>query len=366
MAKNYYEVLGVEKKSSAADVKKAYRRAANKHHPDKGGDPEKFKEVNEAYQVLSDEKKRSQYDNFGTSEGFNGVGGGFNEGGFGGAGGFSDIFEDFFGGGFNQSGQSSGRSRRAQRGEDIQKHVEITFEEAAFGVEKEIPLTKTFGCNNCDASGVEPGYSLITCIDCKGAGQVTRIQQTILGNIRTSSPCGKCHGEGKIPERKCTICHGEGRARQSDSVKVKIPGGVDDGMTVRMTGHGEAGRKGGPSGDLFLNILVKSHAVLKRDGIHIRSKAHISIPQAVLGDTLTLETIDGEVSVKIPAGTSSGQVLKLKGRGVPKINSSQKGDHLITIVIDIPKHVSRAEKDLYTELWKQKHGTKDKKKSSFF
>ena len=309
MADSYYDVLGVSKGASQEEIKKAYRRMANKHHPDKGGDAEQFKKINEAYQVLSDEQKKSQYDNFGTTD-FGGMGGGGFSGGFSGMGGFGDIFEEFFNGGGMGGGFQ--RSTRVSKGDDIEMHLELSFMEAIQGIEKEISLTKTYPCDTCHANGAEPGSPIITCTTCNGSGSVRHVQKTILGNIATSTVCSQCGGEGKMPEKKCHTCHGEGRARKSESIKVKVPAGVDNGSTIRMSGYGEAGRRGAPAGDLYLHVLVKKDSYFKREGIDIHTEEHISIPQAVLGDNIVVKTIEGDVSVKIPAGTMSHQILKLK------------------------------------------------------
>jgi len=349
--KDPYDILGVSKDASKTDIKKSYRKLANKYHPDKGGDSEKFKEINQAYQVLSDDKKKNQYDQFG-SAGMNmgGMGGG---GGFNGFGGFSDIFEDFFAGGGMREQQPRTRNRR---GEDIERHIEITFIEAIEGVEKEISMTKTYQCDDCDGSGAEHGSSITTCSECNGQGRVRRVQQSILGNIATTSTCPKCKGEGKIPEKKCHVCHGEGRVRKTQNLKIKIPAGIDNNMNIRISGQGEAGKQGAENGDLYLQVLIKSDSRWDRDGINILSETHISIPQAVLGDTIKVETVSGEVSVKIPAGIQSKQILKIAGKGAPKINYNRIGDHLLTIIIDIPKRLSNKEKDLYEQLKEEKNG----------
>ncbi len=367
MNKDPYDILGVAKTASADEIKKAYRRLANQHHPDKGGDAEKFKEINWAYQILSDDKKKEAFDRFGNADMAGGMGG---AGGFGGGfqggedifgGGFSDIFENFFSGG----GMGGGRpqSRRSQRGEDIEMDMQLEFMEVVSGVEKTLKITKTFPCTDCTGSGVEKGSSIVTCDECQGSGQVRRVQQTILGSIATASPCPKCSGEGKIPEQKCHVCHGEGRVRRTEEVKVKIPAGVDNGMNIRMPGYGEAGRRGTPSGDLYLSISVRPDKRFQREGSDIVSEIFISVPQAVLGDTLPIETVYGEVSVKIPSGIQSGQVLKIRGKGLPKVNTTQIGDHLLSVHVEIPKHLSSREKEIYEQLRTEQSGGK---KRSFF
>jgi len=360
MAEDYYKILGLEKGASKDEIKKAYRKMAHKYHPDKkDGNADMFKKINEAHEVLSDDQKRSQYDQFGKtfSGGPGGPGGGQGFGGFdfsgfsgGGAGGFSDIFEDFFAGG---GGASYGnRQQSTRRGQDIEMHQTLTFEEAVFGVQKEIEITKLNVCEECKGSGAEPGKKIVSCAECQGTGQIKRAQRTILGNIMTTSMCGKCNGTGEIPEVECSKCHGQGRVRSNKKIKVAIPAGIDNGSTIRITGKGEVGIRGGTSGDLYMHIIVKDHKEFKRDGYNILTALHISIAQAVLGDEVDINTVDGEMTLKIPPGIQSMKVLKISGKGVPVPGSDRRGDHLVTIIVDIPSKLSSVELDLYNNLAK--------------
>ena len=377
MAEDYYKILGLDKSATKDDIKRAYRKLAHKHHPDKdGGDGEMFKKVNEAHEVLSDDKKRSQYDQFGqvynggnsnpygdSGFDFSGFSGGFSSGGFSG-GGFSDIFEEFF----NADGGGQHRSRKSSnRGNDIEIHLSLDFLESCFGVEKELNLNTLIVCPDCDGKGVEKGYRVVKCEDCQGQGSVKRVQRTILGNIVTTSVCSKCNGTGEVPEVACKKCHGQGRVRDSKNFKVQIPAGVDNGSTVRVPKKGEAGLKGGENGDLYIHIIVKDHATFKRNGYDIRSDLKISIAQAVLGDEVSIETIDGNSILKIPAGILSGQVLRLSEKGVEMIGKGKRGDQLIKIIIDIPKNPSSAELDIFEQLAKLTNkDIKPQKKSGVF
>lgn len=371
MAEDYYKLLGVKKGATKDEIKQAYRKLAHKYHPDKdGGDAEMFKKINEAHEVLSDDKKRSQYDQFGQvfqGGGPGGGGGGYsydNSGfDFSGFSGFSDIFEDFFQGeGYRQASNKS-----QGRGSDIEMHFTLDFLEAAFGAEKTIDITKLETCESCDGAGVEKGHKMIKCNECQGVGQIKRTQRTILGNIMTSSVCNKCGGSGEIPEVPCSKCHGQGRVRTPRKIKVQIPAGVDNGSTVRVSGKGEAGVRNGKNGDLYLHILVKDHPEIKREGVNTRSTLHITIAQAVLGDEISIKTISGDVSLKIPAGIQSGKVLKISGFGIPIVGSTNRGDHLINIIVDIPEKMSSQELDLFKELAKiTNKDIKPQKKSNIF
>lgn len=365
--RDYYEILGVPKTATDDEIKKAYRKAAMKHHPDRGGGKEaeeKFKEANEAYQVLSDQQKRKQYDQFGHTGPFGagngpssgGAGyqqyGGFNGGGFNvnmdDLGGFGDIFDTFFGGG------GGGRSSRSRKGADIQAELRITFEEAVFGVEKDFTLLKQNTCNRCKGNGAEPGSGEKTCPTCHGAGQVQTEQHTIFGTFAQAAVCPECHGKGKVPEKKCTKCHGEGRVKEQVTIKVKIPAGVDNGQTIRVSGKGEAGEYGIPAGDLYLIVRVIPDKRFERDGYNIQSEAEISFPEAALGTTVEVETIDAKVKLKVPAGTQSGKVFKLSDRGVPHLNGRQRGDHLVTVVVKTPTKLSSKQKKLLEEFNNEK------------
>lgn len=371
MAKDLYEVLEIKKDATDGEIKSAYRKAALKWHPDKHkGDKdaeEKFKEINNAYEVLSDKQKRQQYDTFGSAGGPGGFGGGGQGfGGFGGGGqgfggfdfsggssGFADIFESFFTGGAQGGGRSGQRKRTNVRGSDIETNIKITFEEAVFGVEKELEITKADKCEHCDGKGSEPGTKIVECKDCNGRGEVKSVRNTILGQIATTRVCDTCEGEGKIPEKKCGVCHGTTRVRKTERVKVKIPAGVDHGSTIRLSGKGEAGIKGGAYGDLYLVLLVSENKKFERSGLNIHSKLKIHLVQAVLGDEIEVETIHGMKKIKIPAGTEDGKVFKLSGSGIEAIGGGKKGDHLVKVKLEIPKKLSKREKELYSEIAKE-------------
>ncbi len=356
MAKrDYYEVLGVSKSASADEIKKAFRRLAVKYHPDKeGGDEAKFKEINEAYEILKDPSKRQRYDQFGHA----GVGGASGAGnpfegfsGFGGQGqnihfdfgdlGLGDIFSSFFGGG----GQR--RSQQA-RGRDVETSVEITFEQAVFGTEAELNLNLEDECEHCKGSTVEPGYELKTCDTCKGRGQVVTVTKTIFGNIQQASVCPKCNGRGKIPEKECSVCGGKGTQRKSQDVTLKIPAGIDDGATIRLREHGEA-IANGPKGDLYVNIRVKPHKKFTREGELILSEERVSMVDAALGTEIKVDTVDGPVTMKVPAGTQSGTDFKLSGHGVPHIRRDTRGAHIVTLHVETPSKLTKKQKELLEE-----------------
>lgn len=350
--RDYYEVLGVPKTASEDEIKKAFRKAAVKYHPDKeGGDEAKFKEVNEAYEVLKDKQKRQRYDQFGHA-GVGGGAGGFSGnpfegfGGFGsqgvhfdfGDGGLGDIFSQFFGGG-------AGAQRGPRRGRDLETSVTLSFEEAVFGVEKTISLTLDDECEHCHGNGVEPGHSLKTCDTCQGAGQQTRVMNSIFGQIQQAVTCDTCHGRGKVPEQDCSVCRGRGTTRQAREMTVKIPAGIDDGATIRLRERGEA-VQGGAKGDLYVNIRVKAHKKFTREGNIILSEEHISMVDAALGTEIDVETVDGVVRMKIPAGTQSGTDFKLSGHGVPSLRSDQRGPHIVGIIVDTPTKLSKKQREL--------------------
>lgn len=363
--KDYYQVLGVAKDSNEQEIKKAYRKLAQKYHPDKNKGDEQanthFKEINEAYEVLSDKQKRASYDQFGAAganfgQGFSGNGQGFGGFGFdfsdaGGASSFSDIFETFFGGGAAR-GPKKPRSQ-ARRGNDIETVIELNFEEAVFGVEKELQVTKPETCDRCNGQTVEPGSSLINCGVCQGTGEVRSIRNTILGQISTSRVCDQCQGQGKVPEKVCTECHGTGRMRKTEKIKVKIPAGIDDGAVIRLTGKGEAGVKGGNHGDLYVHIKVKRSQKFVRDGFDVHTEEKIHTLQAILGAEVAIQTLHGKETIKIPHGTQTGKVFKLKDKGIPKLNSTGQGDHFVKIVVEIPEKLSKKERTLYEELAKE-------------
>lgn len=348
--RDYYEVLGVGKSASADEIKKAFRKAAVKYHPDKeGGDETKFKEVNEAYEILKDQQKRQRYDQFGHA-GVGGNSGGSAGGnpfeGFGGQnvnfdfgdGGLGDIFGQFFGGQQRQQGP--------KRGRDVETSETLTFEEAVFGVEKNISLTLDDECSHCKGTTVEPGHSMKTCPTCKGAGQQTRVMNTIFGQIQQAVACETCKGTGKVPEVVCSICRGRGTERRKQTIKLKVPAGVDDGATIRLAEHGEA-IGGGTKGDLYVHIRVKAHKKFTREGDIILSEEHIGMVDAALGTEIEVETVDGAVRMKVPAGTQSGTDFKLSHHGVPHLRSSTtRGAHIVSVVVDTPTKLTKKQKDL--------------------
>ncbi|HEX3082773.1 MAG TPA: molecular chaperone DnaJ [Candidatus Saccharimonadia bacterium] len=351
--RDYYEILGVTKSASAEEIKRAYRKLAMEHHPDKhGGDDAKFKEIGEAYETLKDEKKRSAYDQFGHA-GAQGFGGGGNPfGGGGGAQGFGGF--DFNGAGFDFSdilnqfmgGAGGGAGRGPARGRDLQVDITIDFEEAVFGTEKEVSLSLDDTCSHCKGNGAEPGSKLKTCSTCKGRGQVTHVQQTILGAIQQTGVCPTCSGRGEVPEKPCTVCHGSGIQRRQRQLTVKIPAGVDNGATMRLGGQGAAPKGGGTKGDLYVEIRVRPDRRFVRHGRDILSEATISMVEAALGTEVAVETVDGKVTLKIPSGTQSGKVFKLSGRGVPVVGRSNRGDHLVTVTVEIPTKLSGKQRQL--------------------
>ncbi len=358
-----YKTLGVDKNSSDADIKKAYRKQALKYHPDKGGsktDEKKFKEVTSAYEVLGDKQKRAQYDQFGSvgsGPGGAGTGAGFDgfdfrdfqNVNFDFGGGFGDIFDSFFGGGAQRAKANQGPIR----GNDIEIVVRLTFDESVFGTTKEVELSRYETCGHCKGMGNEPGSKIITCETCKGTGQHVRIQRTPLGQIQTAAICEKCSGAGKIPEKKCRDCKGEDRVLKSQKIKIKIPAGIHDRAAIRLSGKGEAGLKGGPTGDLFAHINIGPSEEFVREKDDIKTEQHIHLLQAVMGDEVNIKTIHGNIKLKIPAGTENGKVFNLKNYGVPKIGTTGKGDHYVKIIVDVPKKLSKKEKELYGELVKE-------------
>jgi len=361
MPKDYYKTLGIEKNASTEDIKKAFRALAHKYHPDKqGGDEAKFKEINEAYQVLSDEQKRSQYDQFGSgafdgSGGFGGFSGGAGPGsawdfsGFGGGqGGFSSAgFEDLgdlFGGIFGGGGSSR---TRARKGTDIQVDVELSFKDSVFGVEKELSVTKHSTCDRCGGNGAEPGKGMKTCTDCHGNGVKIGVQRTILGNIQTKQTCATCSGTGQIPNTPCTTCKGEGIERKKKTLTVHIPAGVEDQNVLRVKGEGEA-IKGGASGDLFVRIHVKPDHRFEREGSTIYSEKKIGFTQAALGCTVDIETVDGNVELKIPEATQSLTEFRLRGKGVQ--TSHDRGDQIVVVKVVTPHKLSREQRKALEEL----------------
>ncbi|MFZ4632380.1 MAG: molecular chaperone DnaJ [Patescibacteria group bacterium] len=360
MSKDYYELLGVSKSASADELKTAFRKKAHEHHPDKGGDAEKFKEINEAYQVLGNAEKRQRYDQFGSAA-FSGGGGNSGYGGFGGGQGFGgqgfgnmdfEDLSDMFGGFGDIFGFGGGRqtSKKQSRGRDMEMSLSLEFMDAAFGQEKEISFSKNITCDRCKGNGGEPGAKVETCKTCNGAGRVSKIQRTILGNIQTQATCSSCEGEGKIYSQKCTKCSGSGIYRDTVKIKVRIPAGINNGESIRLTGQGESGEKGAPAGDLYLRIKLLSHKKFVREGYDIRTDEKISIKQAILGDKIDVDTIHGVVKLKIPEGTQSGTLFKLKEKGVTKLHNRGVGDQFIRVTVDIPKGLNKKKTQLLEEL----------------
>lgn len=357
MSKDYYNILGVSKDASPDEIKSAFRKKAHEHHPDKGGDAEKFKEYNEAYQVLGNETKRKQYDQFGTT--FSGANGG-GQGSWGGFSGFQnganmdyEDLSDMFGGFSDIFGFGGGGRRGSSRntsGRDLEMAMKIDFEEAAFGVEREISFAKQAACDKCEGKGAEPGTKIETCSTCKGSGSVIRVQRTILGNIQTKSICPTCSGQGETFTEKCSKCGGSGVFKKQVKLKVKVPAGINNGESIRLSGQGEAGERGASAGDLYLRIQVLPHKKFIRDGYDIRTDEEISVSQAILGDKIDIDTLKGVVKLKIPEGTQSGTVFKLKEKGIARLRSYGQGDHFVKIRVKIPKSLTKKQKQILTEL----------------
>jgi molecular chaperone DnaJ len=352
MAKrDYYEILGVTKSASKDEVKKAYRQMAIKYHPDKNpGDhtaEDKFKEAAEAYEVLSDDNKRARYDQFGHA-GMNGGGGG---GGYGGGMTIEDIFSQFgdifgghFGSQFGGFGGGRGGSRRVNKGSDLRVKVKLTLQEVANGVEKKIKVNKYVGCKACSSSGAAHGSSHSTCSTCRGSGYVTRVTNTLLGQMQTTSPCPTCNGEGKMITDRCTACSGEGVVRDAEVINIKIPAGVAEGMQMAVSGKGNAARRGGVNGDLLVLIEEEKHPELVRDGNDLIYNLYLSFPEAALGAPVEITTVDGKVKIKVEPGTQPGKVLRLRGKGLPDVNGYGRGDLLVAINVWVPKNLSKEEK----------------------
>ena len=347
--RDYYEVLGVKKGASEDELKKAYRKLAKENHPDlHPGDKEceaRFKEINEAYEVLSDSDKRAKYDQFGhaafdPNQGFGG--GGF--GGFEGFGGFGDIFGDIFGGfgGFGGGGRNPNAPRK---GDNLRATVNIKFEEAAFGVKKEVFVAKVEQCPDCKGTGCAEGTTAEVCPDCKGTGSVKTTQRTPFGMVQSTGQCPKCKGRGKIIHTPCKSCRGVGSVRRQHKVTVSVPAGIDDGQTISLRGQGNAGINGGPAGDLLITVLVQPHARFERDGASILLEQEVSFAQAALGSEIEVPTLDGKVKLNIPEGTQPGSVFRLKGKGVPYLRANGRGDQFVTVKVAVPKNMSSAQKE---------------------
>lgn len=364
--RDYYEILGVDRNVDENALKKAYRKLAMKYHPDRNPDnkeaEEKFKEVNEAYEVLSDAEKRRRYDQFG-HDGVNGqFGGGGSQGFGGGFGGFEDIFGDIFGDVFG--GQRT-RRRGPERGQDIKQRVTISFEDAAFGKKIEIKLNRTEECSECHGSGAKAGTGKKTCPTCNGTGEVRTVQRTPFGNIQSSRTCSTCNGEGEIIETPCPKCHGKGYTRKVKTIEVDIPAGIDDGQMIKLSGQGEIGKKGGPRGDLYIVVNIKEHPLFTRDGFDVYFEMPITFVQATLGDEIEVPTIDGKVKYTIPEGTQSGTTFRLRDKGIPKLRGNSRGDQYIKITVEIPKKLNEKQKDILREFAKECGEEVHEKKKSF-
>ncbi len=347
--RDFYEVLGVKKGVSEDELKKAYRKLAKENHPDlHPGDKEceaRFKEINEAYEVLSDPDKRAKYDQFGhaafdPSQGF---GGGF--GGFEGFGGFGDIFSDIFGGGFGFGGGGGRNPNAPRKGDNLRATVNIKFEEAAFGVKKDVFVSKIEQCPDCKGTGCAEGTTAEVCPDCKGTGTVMSTKRTPFGMVQSSEQCPKCKGRGKIIHSPCKTCRGMGSVRRQHKVSVSIPAGIDDGQTISLKGQGNAGLNGGPAGDLLITVLVQPHARFERDGASILLDQEISFAQAALGAEVEVPTLDGKVKLNIPEGTQSGTTFRLKGKGVPFLRNGGRGDQFVTVNVAVPRGMTSTQKD---------------------
>jgi len=352
MSKNYYQILGVEKKATKVEIKKAFHKLAHKYHPDKkDGDEKKFKEASEAYAVLSNDKKRSEYDAYGQA--FSGNGGA--QGGFGGFSGFGqqsqtggfefdlgDIFGDIFGG---------RRDPRKARGSDISIDVEIPFSDAVFGVERKIIITKNSFCKTCGGTGAKKGSATETCSSCNGNGKVRETKQSFFGSFSSVKICDKCHGTGKLPKDKCKDCYGVGIVRKQEEINVKIPAGINNGEMIRLSGAGEA-MAGGVAGDLYIKVHVTPHKVFKKEGVDLKMDLAVKLSDALLGADYLIETLDGKIEVKIPKGVSHGELLKVRGKGVP-VSENRRGDLFIKIKIKLPNKLSRKAKQLVEDLKKE-------------
>lgn len=358
--RDYYEVLGISKNASADEIKRAYRKLARQHHPDVNKEPgsaEKFKEINEAYQVLSDPNKRSQYDYFGPAYRQAGQAGG-PEGGFGfegfdfgrgfqgfeGFGEFGDLFDMFLG------RERGGKRHKQERGADLRYDLRITLENAARGMEKEIEIPHFAGCQVCKGSGAKPGTSPTKCSTCNGAGQVQVSRRTILGNFTQVATCHTCHGEGQVIKTPCETCQGSGRVKRKHKVKIKIPAGIDSGYRLRVAGAGDAGSKGASPGDLYVFITVEPHPLFNRDGNNLYHRLKISFIQAILGDEISVSTLDGQTTLTIPRGTQPNTSLRIKGKGMPSLEYRERGDLYILVEVEIPQKVTREQEELLRKL----------------
>ena len=381
--KDYYEILGVSKSATDDELKKAYRKMAKKYHPDanpnnKAEAEKKFKEVNEAYEVLSNPQKRKMYDQFGTADP---SGAGFGGGPFGGGNGYysyttsdfgdfgdlGDIFSSFFGGGFGGGRSSSRKQNGPRKGADLNIHIDITFEQAFLGVEKEITITRNEECGVCHGTGAKPGTSVTKCPTCNGTGQIRQVQNTILGQMQTTRTCTNCHGTGEVIKEPCENCRGKGTVRKQPKIKVKIPAGIDDGQTVVLRGEGEPGEKGGPKGDLYITVRLKKHSIYSRKGNNVYCDIPITITQAALGAELEIPMVDGsKEKYKIPEGTQTGTKFVIRGKGFKSVTSSSVGDFVFTVNIQTPKRLSKEQRELLLQLAKTMNEQPPIKKRGIF
>ncbi|HEY9735908.1 MAG TPA: molecular chaperone DnaJ [Trichocoleus sp.] len=351
MARDYYEILGVSRNADQDELKRAYRRLARKYHPDVNKDPgaeETFKEINRAYEVLSEPEIRARYDRFGEAGVGGAAGGGFSD--FGDVGGFADIFESFFSGFSGGMGQTA-RRRGPTRGDDLRLDLKLDFKEAVFGGEKEIKISHSETCSTCTGSGAKPGTRPRTCSTCSGTGQVRRATRTPFGSFTQVSACPTCSGTGEVIEDRCTVCGGSGQNQETKKLKITVPAGVDNGTRLRVSGEGDAGLRGGPAGDLYVYLFVSEDSEFRRDGINVLSDLRISYLQAILGCKLEVKTVDGPVELEIPPGTQPGTVLTLPDHGVPRLgNPVSRGDHLLTVQVAIPTRLKQEERELVEKL----------------
>lgn len=369
--RDYYEVLGIQKGASEDEIKKAYKKLARKYHPDMNpGDKEaeeKFKEVNEANEVLSDPEKKARYDqfgfagvdpNYGAGAGGGAYGGGFDFGDLG------DIFGSFFGGGFG--GGQRRNPNAPQRGESIRASVSVSFTEAAFGCEKSVTLERSEQCPTCKGNGCAPGTTPEICPDCHGTGTVQTRRQTPMGVFASNGPCRKCGGTGRLIHQPCPDCRGTGAVRKRKTIKVNIPAGIDHGQTISLRGQGNAGKNGGPAGDLLITVMVQPHELFHRDGVDVFCEAHITFAQAVLGAELEIPTIDGKVKYSIPEGTQTGTVFRLKGKGIPVLNGRGRGDQYVTVTIETPRNLNKEQKEALRRFSETLGESNYEKRKSFF
>lgn len=384
--KDYYNILGVNKNATDDELKKAFRKMAKKYHPDANPDNKaeaeaKFKEVNEAYEVLSNPQKRKMYDQFGTvdpSAGFGGAGGPFGGGngyysysssgfdGFTDFGDLGDIFSSFFGGGFG-SQRANRRNNGPRKGDDLNISMEITFEESFLGVEKEITITRQETCSVCNGKGTKNASGVIKCPTCGGTGQVRQMQNTILGQVQTTRTCSDCHGTGEIIKEPCENCHGKGTVRKTPKIKVKIPAGIENGQTVVLRGQGNPGTKGGPTGDLYITIRVKKHSIYKREGNTVYCDIPVTITQATLGADLQIPMVDGsKETYKIPEGTQTGTQFTIRGKGFKNVNSNIQGNFVFKVIVQTPKRLTKEQRDLLVELAKTMNEQPPVKKRGIF